>query len=101
MKKLLFIPFFCLILMTGCEEKPVVLDSGTYEGTIKAVVPAKEEIYVQAEAGTLELYFTEETELLRNGQSADFTELAEDQSVRVTVEREGDNMKPVRVVISE
>jgi hypothetical protein len=99
------IPIFCLslfFLLAGCGGSTVAVDSGTYEGIIQKVVPAEEEIYLQLDGErTLELYFTEETELMRGGESADFSALSKGQTVTVTVERVGNRMDPVRVVIPE
>lgn len=96
---------FCLpivLLLAGCGGSTVAVNSGTYEGTIQKVVPAEQEIYLQLdEERTLELYFTEETELVRGGEPADFSALSKGQSVSVTVERVGNRMDPVRVVIPE
>jgi CspA family cold shock protein len=98
----------CLILMaavllTGCGgEESTVVESGTYEGTIQEVNAEENEIYVEVpNTGTLELYFTEETTLTRNGNSVPFETLETGQSVEVEVERVGQRLDPVAVRILE
>ena len=60
------------------------------------------EIYVETEDGKeLELYFTEETELLKDGSMVDFEALEQGQQVEVTVEKVGKRLDPVKVVILE
>jgi hypothetical protein len=91
-----------LLLAVACGESTDVVDSGTYQGTIKEVEPEKTEIYVTiADNKTLELYFTDMTELTRNGQPVDFSELQEDQKVEVTVEKNGKRLDPISVKIME
>jgi hypothetical protein len=90
-----------IFLITACESTDVV-ESGTYTGTIKEVEPAKTEIYVSTEDGkTLELYFTEETSLTKNGETVDFSMLEEGMSVKVEVEKEGKRLDPISVMIME
>lgn len=90
-----------MALVMACENTDVV-DSGTYTGTISEVEAAKTEIYVKtADDKTLELYFTEETELTRDGSPADFSELKEDMKVEVTVEKVGKRLDPKAVKIMQ
>ena len=78
------------------------MESGEYNGVIKKVVPDELEIYVTTEEGqTLELYFTEETQLTRQGQPADFSRLEKEQNVSVTVIRVGNRLDPDSVAILE
>lgn len=92
---------FGLYSCGGGSETDVV-ESGTYQGTIDKVVAEEEEIYVKtADDKRLELYFTETTELTQNGQSVDFSTLQEGQNVEVTVEKTGNRLDPVSVVILE
>jgi hypothetical protein len=103
MKKLIFALSAMLFAFTfqACESTDVV-ESGTYQGTIKEVEPAKDEIYVSTEDGeTLELYFTEETELTKMGEPADFGMLQEGQKVEVEVEKVGQRLDPLSVKILE
>ena len=66
-------PFFY-----SCQESTDVVESGTYQGTIQEVEPAKDEIYVKTDDGkVLELYFTEATTLTHNGETVPFDHLKE------------------------
>lgn len=84
----------------SCGESTDTVESGTYQGTIKEVEPSKTEIYVETEdEKTLELYFTEETSLTRNGNNVEFSELVEGQRVEVEVEKTGKRLDPLSVKI--
>jgi len=90
---------FCFALV-GCGDKVSAVDSGVYEGSIAKVNPPEEEIYVEIGGGQkLELYFTPETTLTRNGEIVPFEQLEAGQQVSVKVEREGNRMNPVAVEI--
>ena len=53
-------------LQTG--EGTMAVESGAYEGTIQELNAEESEIYISAPGrGTLELYFTESTRLVRKG----------------------------------
>lgn len=83
-------------------EKTDVVESGTYQGTVHEVEADKTEIYVKtSDDKLLELYFTESTTLTRNGQTVQFSELAEGQKVEVEVRTEGKRLDPVSVKILE
>ena len=99
----LFSTAFVLFLLASCSgEKTDVVDSGVYQGTVHEVEADKTEIYVKtADDKLLELYFTESTTLTRNGQTVDFSELAEGQKVEVEVRKEGKRLDPVSVKIIE
>lgn len=106
MKKLTFsalfmvAALFCLISCNGGETD--VVESGTYVGTVDEVEPEKSEIYVVTEDDKrLELYFTETTELTRNGEVVAFDALEKGQNVQVTVEKVGQRLDPISVVIVE
>lgn len=87
-------------LIISCGEKTDVVDSGTYSGTIDKVEPSKTEIYVKTEDDkTLELYFTENTILTRNGETVEFSTLEEGQEVEVDVEKSGKRLDPIEVRI--
>lgn len=93
---------FLFLVACGGGEKTDVVESGTYEGTVHEVEADKTEIYVKtADDKLLELYFTESTKLTRNGQSVEFSELAEGQKVEVEVRKEGKRLDPVSVKILE
>ena len=92
-----------LMLVVACGgESTDVVESGTYEGTIQEVNAAESEIYVKmADDKTLELYFIEETELVRDTTAVPFDSLAIGQKVRVQVEKVGQRLDPLRVEILE
>lgn len=90
------------LFVISCGESTEVVESGTYMGTVAEVEPEKTEIYVETEDGkTLELYFTEETELTMNGETVDFSMLETGQQVQVTVEKVGQRLDPIAVEITE
>lgn len=89
-------------LMAGCGGETAVVESGTYEGTISEVNADEREIYVDVpETGTLELYFTDTTELMRDTTAVSFGALQANQRVSVEVERVGQRLDPIRVRILE
>lgn len=91
-----------IAFLISCGEKTDVVDSGVYQGTVEEVELDKTEIYVKtADDKLLELYFTDSTTLTRNGQTVEFTELAEGQKVEVEVKKEGQRLDPVSVKILE
>lgn len=88
------------MLFISCGEKTDVVESGTYQGSIKKVEPSKDEIYVETEDDkTLELYFTENTTLTRGGNTVQFSELEKGQNVEVEVEKVGKRLDPISVEI--
>lgn len=94
--------FSTILLFFACGESTDVVESGTYQGTIKEVEPEKDEIYVSTDDNkTLELYFTETTSLTRNGSEVEFSELKEGQKVEVEVEKKGKRLDPLSVKIME
>ncbi|MEX0996893.1 MAG: hypothetical protein WDZ45_07580 [Flavobacteriaceae bacterium] len=103
MKKLILVLFLGgAFLLTSCGDSTSTVESGTYQGTIDKVEASKEEIYVKIEDGkTLELYFTDETELTKNGTAVDFSALQEGQNVEVTLEKVGKRLDPIAVKIME
>lgn len=98
--KILSAAFVFLFLVSCGGEKTDVVESGVYQGTVHEVEADKTEIYVKtADDKLLELYFTESTTLTRNGQTVQFSELAEGQQVEVEVRKEGKRLDPVSVKI--
>ncbi|MFD1095615.1 hypothetical protein [Salegentibacter chungangensis] len=94
--------FSAIMLFFACGESTDVVESGTYEGTVKEVEAEKTEIYVEtADNKTLELYFTEKTELTRDGNNVEFSALQEGQKVEVEVEKKGKRLDPISVKILE
>lgn len=98
----LFLAIAFLVFAASCGEKTDVVDSGTYQGVVHEVEAEKTEIYVKtADDKLLELYFTETTTLTKNGQTVEFSELAEGTKVEVVVEKVGQRLDPVSVRILE
>ena len=99
-KSVAFLSVF--FLMVACGENTDVVESGTYQGTVKKVEAEKTEIYVETEDNkTLELYFTDETTLTQSGSDVDFSTLKEGQKVEVEVEKVGKRLDPISVKILE
>jgi len=92
-----------LVFMVACGgESTETVESGTYEGTIQEVNAEESEIYVNiSDEQTLELYFIEETELVKDTTAVPFDSLAAGQKVRVEVEKVGQRLDPLRVEILE
>lgn len=91
-----------ILLFFACGEKTDVVESGTYEGTIKEVEASKTEIYVETDDNkTLELYFTDQTQLTQDGSEVDFSVLKEGMRVEVEVKKEGKRLDPVSVKVLE
>src|SRR5690606_20101818 len=83
-------------------ENTVLVPTGTYTGVAREVDPAEKEIYVETNDGKLlELYFTESTQLTRNGGDVSFDQLKQGGKVEVTVENKGNKMEPQTVKILE
>ena len=83
-------------------ENTDVVESGTYSVTAERVDAEEKEIYVNTEDGkTLELYFTDNTQLTQNGQPAEFSALQEGQQLEVTVEKKGNRLEPMSVNIMQ
>ena len=91
-----------VFLFFACGESTDVVESGTYQGTIQEVEASKTEIYVETDDDkVLELYFTDNTELTRNGSTVDFSILEEGMEVEVDVEKEGKRLNPLAVRVLE
>ncbi|MGM0578121.1 MAG: hypothetical protein ACQEXJ_20520 [Myxococcota bacterium] len=88
------------LTVVACEKTDVV-ESGTYEGTVVNVEADKDEIYVESDGKKLELYFTDQTELMKGEEKAEFSALETGQQVKVTVEKKGKRLDPKKVVILE
>lgn len=83
-------------------ENTVLVPTGTYTGVARVVDLAEKEIYVETNDGKmLELYFTESTQLTRNGQNVNFGQLKEGDKLEVTVENKGNKMEPQSVKITD
>ncbi|MDT7828025.1 hypothetical protein RQM65_05025 [Pricia sp. S334] len=107
MKKACFttiIAVFGLVLMQSCGENKDtdVVPSGTYTGVAETVEPGEKEIYVRtSDDKLLELYFTDNTKLTKNGETVEFNALSEGVSVEVQVEKKGQKLDPIAVKIME
>lgn len=104
MKKIVNVLGLAVIFLgfAACGEQTDAVESGTYEGTIDKVEPAKTEIYVKTtDDKTLELYFTEATKLTRNGETVAFDALEAGQKVEVEIEKVGKRLDPISVEILE
>ena len=103
MKKLILMSLFGFVfLLNSCGEnqKTDIVDSGTYQGVAEKVEPGEKEIYVRtSDDKLLELYFTDETTLTKDGSSTSFDRLKEDGKVEVTVEKKGNKLVPISVKI--
>ncbi|HKL38097.1 MAG TPA: hypothetical protein VJ876_04325 [Bacteroidales bacterium] len=102
-KQTFFLVMFTAILLgfSSCGGGGAdVVESGTYQGTISEVNAEEQEIYVKtSDDKTLELYFTDSTELTQNGENVNFSVLEKDQPVEVTVEKMGKKLNPLEVKI--
>ena len=103
MKKLILMSLFGFVfLLNSCDEnqKTDIVDSGTYQGIAEKVEPGEREIYVRtSDDKLLELYFTDETTLTKDGSSTTFDSLKEDGKVEVTVEKKGNKLVPISVKV--
>jgi uncharacterized cupredoxin-like copper-binding protein len=89
-----------LFMITACGENTDAVESGTYTGKVKKVEAEKTEIYVETKDDkTLELYFTDETELTKEGKTVEFSALEKGQNVEVTLEKVGKRLDPITVKI--
>ncbi|MDZ7755833.1 hypothetical protein [Rhodohalobacter sp.] len=102
MKQFKFVSILTLLflMISACGEDTSVVESGTYTGTIQEVNAEETEIYVNLEeGGVIELYFTDETTLTRDGEDVPFSSIQVDDRVEVTVEKTGQRLDPVSVVL--
>lgn len=99
---LILLIFVIIFAASACGEETDVVDSGTYTGTIAELNAEETEIYVETgNDKRLELYFTETTELTRDGEPIPFSTLEEGQRVEVTVKKVGKRLDPVSVKLLE
>ncbi|MGM0556776.1 MAG: hypothetical protein ACQEVA_10400 [Myxococcota bacterium] len=99
---------FGAVAFVGCEKdgggeegEHAVVESGTYTGTIAEVNADEKEIYVNADGKELELYFIDETELTRDGETVEFSTLEKGQKVEVEIKKVGKRLDPLTVKIVE
>lgn len=83
-------------------EETDLVPSGSYTGKAIVVDAQQKELYVKLnDTTTIELYFNNETVVLRDGQQVGFDALQEGQTVEVEVERSGESLNPQTVRILE
>ncbi|MFP4520655.1 MAG: hypothetical protein ACLFQK_00775 [Fibrobacterota bacterium] len=100
MKKWIVLIVFTLLACAGCGRREVMVESGTYEGSVLKVNPDEKEIYVSLDKKrVLELYFSEKTTVSRGEEKTSFDTLEKGHSVRVEVEKTDEGMVPLRVII--
>lgn len=81
-------------------ENTDVVESGTYTGTAEVVDDVQKEIYVKLDDNrTIELYFSNDTELMQNGENVAFDALEKGQRLEVQVEKVNEQLNPQRVTI--
>lgn len=90
--------------LSGQETKELentqMVPTGTYTGEAIIVDSEQKEIYVRLnDTTTIELYFSNDTQVMRNGQQVGFDGLQQGQTVEVEVERSGESLKPKAVRI--
>ena len=89
-----------MLSLSACGEETSVVESGTYNGTIAEINEDETEIYVDLESGErIELYFTDETTLTQDGEDVPFSTIQVDDRVEVTIEKTGQRLDPVSVVL--
>ena len=91
-----------LMLFASCGENKDtdLVESGTYTGKAEEVDKGEKEIYVRtADNKLLELYFTDNTTLTKDGSPANFDALHEGGNVEVTVEKKGNKLEPISVTV--
>lgn len=83
-------------------ENTQTVPSGTYTGQAIVVDSQQNEIYVRLnDTTTIELYFSNDTQIMRNGEQVQFDALQEGQTLEVEVEKSGESLKPKTVRIME
>lgn len=83
-------------------EDTDLVESGTYTGTAIVVDSEQKEVYVRLnDTTTIELYFSNETRIMQNGQTVAFDALKKGQKVEVEVEKSGESLKPKTVRIMQ
>ena len=81
-------------------ENTSLVPTGTYTGTAVVVDSQQNEVYVKLnDTTTIELYFSNDTQIMKDGQKVNFDALKQGQQVEVEVERSGESLKPIKVSI--
>ncbi len=87
----------CLLMHSTSTFAAVV----TIEGVVDKVVPEKSEIYVLADGKRHEFYFNDKTEVTRAGQKVTFAVFKKAQKVKVTADKVGKRLDPIKVELLE
>lgn len=83
-------------------ENTQMVPTGTYTGEAIIVDAQQNEVYVRLnDTTTIELYFSNDTQIMQNGQKVAFDALQQGQKVEVDVEKSGESLKPLAVRIVE
>ena len=83
-------------------KKTDLVESGTYDGTAYRVDDEEMEVYLKTDdKKMLELYFKEDTKIMGDGVAVKFAEIDKGDNLRVTLERSGDSLKPLTVMIMD
>lgn len=93
MKKAASILALALLSLTSTARSEVI----TVEGVIDKVVPEKTEIYVLAGGKKHEFYFTSKTEIVKAGAPIAFDVLKKSAKVKVTADKIGKRLDPLKV----
>lgn len=83
-------------------ENTQVVPSGTYTGEAIVVDSQQKELYVKLnDTTTIELYFSNDTQVMKNNQQVTFDQIQKGQRLEVEVEKSGESLKPKTVKILE
>ncbi|WP_232797878.1 hypothetical protein [Salinibacter altiplanensis] len=92
-----------LLIVVGCgsaEDSPMETDA--YNGTITEIDAEEREVHVEVpDEGTMELAFTDTTQVLKNFLEMPFDSLNADRKVRVEVTEAGEQPIPTSVTLLE
>ncbi len=92
--------FFVALVSTALISvfaAPVFAATVTIEGAIDKVVPEKREIYVLADGKKHEFYFNDKTEITKAAQAVAFETLKKSMKVKVTADKVGKRLDPLKV----
>lgn len=93
-----------IIVLGSCSGATVedtdLVESGTYEVTVIELDRENKEVYAETKDGkVLELGFTDQTKLMKDGQTAPFSSLIVGHQLEVKVEKKEEQMEPLEVRI--
>jgi hypothetical protein len=91
---------FIVVGCGGAEESPMETDA--YNGTVAEVDAEERKIHVEVpDEGSMELAFTDSTQVLKNFLEVPFDSLNADRKVRVEVMETGEEPTPMTVTLLE